>query len=79
MSTAALIKSISDHAVRQRQQLRWIQDDMEVLTRALADIVRLGTEGQRGGDSDALIRGVLVRIAKDAILSIYKEAECELP
>lgn len=52
---------------------------MEVLTRALADIVRLGTEGQRGGDSDALIRGVLVRIAKDAILSIYKEAECELP
>lgn len=77
MSTAALIKSINEHASRQHQQLRAIQDDMEVLAKALVSIIRLGTQGQQGDEHDARIRGTLVQIAREAILAVHKEDQCE--
>ncbi len=73
MSTAKLLQSIGDHAVRQRQQLRVINAERESLVLALSHIMRIG----HGGDSDSVARSAMVACARDAILALGTGAECE--
>lgn len=77
MSTAALIKSIQDHAVRQRGQLDDIYLKMHVLVEALVAIVQVVKDTPTGSEKEVEMRMKIGEIAVGAVRSVNTPFESE--
>lgn len=73
MSTALLIKSINEHAIRQREQLGEVHRQFNILLDALVHITTLHRDAPKGKEFDGRIRSALGEIASAAINAVKEE------